>query len=409
MVVVVLSIASMLSIALTPGADWPQWRGPGRDGVVQGVSLPDNWPKELKEQWKVEVGEGHASPVVVGDKVYLFSRENDDEVIRCLQLDSGKEVWKDHYEAPYEMAPAARGHGKGPKSTPTYSNVKLYTLGISGILSCIDAKTGKVDWRKEFSKEFKKTSPLFGTAMSPLLDKGLCIAHVGGHDQGALTAFDAKTGEIKWKNDFEGPGYTSPIFVTLAGEPQIVTQTQNHVVSVSPSTGKLLWKIPFKTPFVQNIVTPVVYKDLLIYSGFNQPVTAIRLEKKGDELAPTEVWSDKKHPMYMSSPVLSGKLLFGMTHQKNGAIFCLDAETGKPLWESDGRMGDNVALLNAGKALLLLTTSGKLLVVKPDDAKFEKIAEFTVSDSPTWAHPVFLENRVLIKDKTALRSLSLSE
>src|SRR5262249_4042517 len=124
---------------------------------------------------------------------------------------------------------------------------------------------------------------------------------------------------------------------------------------------------------------------------------------------PSEVWSDKDHPMYMSSPVLNGKLLFGMTHRKNGAIFCLDAETGKLLWESDGRMGENVALLNAGKALLLLTNTGKLLAVKPDDARFEKLAEFTVSDSPTWAHPVFVGNRVLIKDKSTLRSLAWAE
>jgi outer membrane protein assembly factor BamB len=266
-----------------------------------------------------------------------------------------------------------------------------------------------VDWRKEFAKEYKKTSPLFGTAMSPLLDKGLCIAHVGGHDQGALTAFDAKTGDVKWTNDVDGPGYTSPILVTLAGEPQIVTQTQNHLVGVAPATGKLLWKIEFKTPFVQNIVSPVVYKDLLIYSGFNQPVTAVRLEKKGDGLAPTEVWSDKEHSMYMSSPVLQGKLLFGMTHRKNGAVFCLDAETGKLLWESDGRMGDNVALLNAEKALLLLTSGGKLLVAKPDASKFEKVVEYTVADTPTWAHPVFMGNRILIKDKTSLRSLFLAE
>jgi outer membrane protein assembly factor BamB len=107
------SIGVLLATSLAIAADWPQWRGPDRDGSVHGVKVPDQWPKELKEQWKIEVGEGHASPVVVGDRIFLFARENDDEVIRCLKLDSGEEVWKDHYEAPYEMNAAARGHGKG--------------------------------------------------------------------------------------------------------------------------------------------------------------------------------------------------------------------------------------------------------------------------------------------------------
>src|SRR5262249_44172221 len=157
--------------------------------------------------------------------------------------------------------------------------------------------SGDLKWRKEFAKQYSRTSPLFGTAMSPLVVDGLVIAHVGGHDKGAPTAFDAETGAEKWTNPLDGPGYASPILVTLADVRQLITQTQNFLVGVDPATGMLLWKLPFKTAFVQNIITPVVYKDLLIYGGYGQPTRAVRLEKtsEGGGLSAREIWSNKDH------------------------------------------------------------------------------------------------------------------
>src|SRR5262249_10512832 len=147
--------------------DWPQWRGPNRDGVASSFTAPTVWPDKLKTIWKVSVGVGHSSPVVDGRRVFLLSRQEENEVASCFDFDTGKLLWRDGYPAPYSMNPAATSHGKGPKSTPVFSAGKLYTLGISGVLSCYDANTGRVIWRKEFTKQFKETSPLYGTAMSP--------------------------------------------------------------------------------------------------------------------------------------------------------------------------------------------------------------------------------------------------
>src|SRR5215212_9224279 len=127
-----------------PAADWPQWRGPNRDGRVLGFNAPRSWPKTLREQWKVTVGVGHSSPLLVGDRLYVFARAGEDEVLLALDAANGKEVWRSAQKVAYEMNPAATGHGKGPKSTPVYSNNRVYTLGISGSLSCHDARTGKV-------------------------------------------------------------------------------------------------------------------------------------------------------------------------------------------------------------------------------------------------------------------------
>ena len=405
----ILTAGGTLVFTLTSlASDWPQWRGPNRDGNVMDASIPAVWPKALKEEWKVPVGIGHASPVVANGKIYVFARQGEEEALLCLDAVTGKEIWKSSQPISYEMHPAAVGHGKGPKSTPLVSNGNVYTFGIAGVLSCHDARTGKLKWRQEFSKQYPKTSPDFGTAMSPLIDNGLLIAHVGGHDKGALTAFDPETGVVKWSNETDGPAYSSPIVVTLAGVRQVVTFMQKNFVGVDVATGKLLWKLPAKTQYDENAVTTVAYKDMLIFAREGQGLTAIRLEKQGSEIVPQEVWNNKENPMYLNSPVLQGNMLFGLSPLKKGQFFAIDADTGKTLWQSPGRMGENAAILNlGGKVLLLLTNDANLIVLPVNAKEYAPVTQYTVADSPTWAHPVVIGNRILIKDETTLRSLKI--
>lgn len=392
---------------ISQAQDWPQWRGPNRDGVLAGFSEPKIWPEKLKPIWKITVGAGHSSPVVAGGRIYLHSRQEEEEVVSCLDLRNGKRIWKESYSVPYTMNPAAVEHGKGPKSTPVVSEGRLYTLGITGILSCFDMKAGKLLWRKEFSKEFKETSPLFGASMSPLVDRGLLIVNIGGHNQGALTAFDAQTGEVKWTCKGDGPGHASPITVDLGGTRQVVTQTQNHLVGVDVSNGKLLWSIPFTTEYDQNVVTPLLYQQTLIYSGVFKETAAIKVIKKEDGWATEKVWANSGVSMYMNSPVVSGDLLYGFSHRNKGQFFCLDARTGATLWTSEGRYGENAAIVNAPEVLFLLTNDAQLMVARKNAKKFDLVRRYTVAESPTWAHPVVAGNRVLIKDASTLALLSL--
>lgn len=269
--------------------DWPQWRGPNRDGLVTDAFIPDSWPKELKQEWRVTVGVGHSSPVLANGKIYVFARQGEEEVLLCLDAATGKEIWRSGQAIAYEMNPAARGHGKGPKSTPVVSNGTVCTLGISGVVSCHEAVTGGLKWRREFSKLYPNTSPPYGTAMSPVVDNGLLIAHVGGHDKGALTAFELETGKVRWANEADGPAYSSPIVVTFAGVRQVVTFMQKDLVGVEAATGKLLWKIPAKSEYYTNSVTAVAYKELVIFAREGQGLTAIRVIRKGAELVPQEV------------------------------------------------------------------------------------------------------------------------
>jgi len=402
---VVVVLTSLTSVA----ADWPQWRGPNRDGNVKDAFVPGTWPKTLKEEWKITVGIGHASPVEANGRIYVFARQGEDEVLLCLDSVTGKEVWRSSQPISYQMHEAATSHGKGPKATPVVSNGAVYTFGISGVLSAHDAGTGKLKWRREFSKEYPKTSPLFGTAMSPLVDSGLLIAHVGGHDKGALTAFDTETGAVKWSNNADGPAYASPIIVTLAGVRQIVTFMQKDIVGVDFATGKLLWKLPSKTQYDENCNTVVAYKDLLIFSREEQGLSAFRLAKQGAEIIPQQAWNNKDAELYLNTPVLQGNLLFGMTARQKGQFFAVDADTGKTVWQSPGRMGENAAILNlGGKAVIFLTNEAKL-IVQPVEAKtYSPVVQYTVAASPTWAHPLVLGRRILIKDETTLASLSIA-
>ncbi|HYG81258.1 MAG TPA: PQQ-binding-like beta-propeller repeat protein [Pyrinomonadaceae bacterium] len=398
--------------ALSPAAaatDWPQWRGPNRDGRVLGFAVPRAWPKTLREQWKVTVGVGHSSPLLVGDRLYVFARAGEEEVLMALDAASGKELWRSAQRVAYEMNPAARGHGKGPKSTPVFSDGRVYTLGISGHLSAHDARTGKPLWRKDFSGQYPNTSPLYGTAMSPVVEKNLLIAHVGGHDKGALTAFDAATGKVVWSYEQDGPAYSSPVVATLAGARQVVTFTQKELVGVEAATGKLLWKLPAKTAYDTNSVTPVVYKDTLIFSAEGQGITAVRPARRGAAMTAEVVWNNKENELYMNSPVLEGNLLFGMSARKKGQFFCLDAETGKTLWQGPGRMGENAAILNAGAVLFFLTNDATLIVAPASGKEYAPLAQYTVAASPTWAHPVVAGNRIFVKDETTLASLSVAE
>jgi outer membrane protein assembly factor BamB len=389
--------AGFLVVAVAGWAqDWPQWRGPNRDGVSGVFSQAKAWPEKLKLKWKVNVGEGYSSPVVANGEIYLHTRQGDREVVSCLRAETGQVIWQEGYAAPYTVVPAAAYHGKGVKSTPVVAGGRICTFGISGILSCFDSNTGKLEWRKEFG------SPDYGAAMSPMLDRGLLIADVGTNGHGALTAFDAVTGVEKWSWKGDGPAYASPIVVELGGTRQVVTQSRNNIVGVSAAGGELLWRIPFSTPYEQNIVTPVVYHETLIFSGFSNGVMGVKVMKRGSKWLTETVWQNKDVGMYMSSPVVSGDLLFGLSYLKRGQFFCLDPRNGALLWTSEGRQADNAPIIDAGSVLLFLTNDAELIVARKSAKAFEPLRKYSVADSPTWAHPVILNSGILIKDATTL-------
>ena len=398
-----LSIVLPLFLAASLHAqDWSQWRGPSRTGIAAGFKAPAAWPERPRQVWKVKAGAGHSSPVVEGSRAYLHSRIGEQEAVTAFDLSSGKQVWQQTYDAPYTMNPAAQGHGKGPKSTPVIDGGRLFTFGISGVLTAWNTASGQMLWRKDFRKDFPATAPGFGVAMSPIVAGGSVIVHAGGPGNGAILAIDPAKGDVRWTWKGDAPAYASPVVADIGGTRQVITQSQSNLVGLSLADGRLLWQIAFKTSYDQNIVTPVVSKDVVIYSGIGQPLAAVRVSQQAGKWATEQLWQNPDLPMYMSSPVMHRGYLYGLTQKNRGQFFCADAATGKTIWATKGREGENAAVILAGDLIMATTTEGELVVAKADTAGFAPIRRYTIADSPVWAHPVPAGRGVLIKDAESL-------
>jgi len=381
--------------------DWTQWRGPSRDGTVGGFSAPQAWPQTLKQGWKLEVGEGYATPVVVGNRIYMFSRkEGGDEVMRALDAATGRVLWDTAYPAAFTMNGSAARHGPGPKSTPVFSNGKLYAIGMTGQVTAFDAASGRILWQKPGNPDHL---PLYTShSFSPVIAGGLVIFHPGGHDRGALTAYDVNTGDVKWSWEGDGPGYGSPLLVDIAGTRQIVTQTQAKLVGVDAATGALLWEQPFASSNSTNSLTPVRYGQAFIVSNNTLPTTAVAVSRENNRWVPRVAWENAEVPMRMTNGVMLGDMFFSMTIRNSGQYFSLDAKTGEILWRSEPRQGDNAALLKVGDLVLSLEADGELVLFRPGRASFEEVRRYKVADTPTWTQPVILGDGVLVKDVTTL-------
>ena len=266
-----LGLILLTGIADVYSQDWPQWRGPDRDGKVTGFSAPDSWPGELTQQWTVMVGTGDATPALVGDKLYAFTRNGDNEAIICLNAGDGKELWRDEYQAQVVTGPAARH--PGPRSSPAVADGKIVAIGVGGVLSCLDAGSGKLLWRKD---PFPGVVPAFFTSMSPLIVDEMCIAHLGGVGNGAIIAYALNTGDEKWRWDEEGPDYGSPVLMMVDGTKLIVTLTEKSIVGIIAASGKLAWSLSFPLQRrAYNSATPIIDGQLVIYSGAGRGTKAV--------------------------------------------------------------------------------------------------------------------------------------
>ncbi len=394
-----LVVAAILAGGGPAAGDWTQWRGPGRDAVAADRGP---WPAEMSRQWRATVGAGQSSPVVAGGIAYVFSREADAEVARAVDLRTGRVRWRQSYPAPYKVYPGALSYGGGPKSTPVVNGGRLFTLGIGGILTAFDAATGRIAWQKDFKGRFPATAPPFGTSMSPLIAGGALIVHAGGHDGGALIAFDPATGAERWALEGDGPSYSSPILATLDGAPQVVIQVHRKVLGVEPATGRVLWSVPFVTPCDQNIVTPLQAGERLLVSSVDKGLMSIAPSRTGTTWTARVEWETKDVSLYMSSPVLVGGTVFGLSHKKKGQFFALDAATGALRWTSEPHQCENAAFVVAGDSILALKGDGTLLVLPAASSSFAPSRRYEVAASGTFAHPVPTEAGLLIRDEDGL-------
>ena len=403
--IVVMGLTALVG-AQRPSLDWTQWRGPNRDGVIPSFAAPAQWPEQLVRRWKVDVGLGYATPIVVGNRIYQFGRRGDNETMTALDAESGRVLWQPGYPAMFTMQSAAVRHGPGPKSTPVFSNGRLFTIGMTGIVTAFDAATGKQVWQKPGSTNV----PMYTShSFSPLVDRGLVIFHVGGHAGGALTAFDVNTGDVKWSWPGDGPGYGSPVIAELGGTRQLVTNTQSKLVGVDPATGTLLWEQPFASSNFTNSLTPVIAGQMIILSNNVKPSTAYTVSREDGRWAVKTVWENDVSPIgRLSNAVTAGDLLFGITSKNAGQYFAADLATGKTVWTSEGRQANNASISRAGDIFFSLEEDGELVIFKRTGNTFAVAKRYQLADSETWGAPVISGNRILVKDVASLALWTLN-
>ncbi len=400
----VTALWAVLAACAAFGAEegWPQWRGPKRDGVAPGATLPSTLPATLKLVWKKEVGEGYSGPAVAGDKVVLFSRQGENEVVRCLSAADGTELWKGEYAAPYKPASVAAKHGKGPFATPTIAGGKAFTFGISGTLRAQDLTEGKKLWQVA-----SQVYPSWGASNSPLIEDGLCILGVGAKGIAGLTAFDVETGKPVWEQTGDGAAYSSPIAADLAGQRQIIALMEHHLLAVEPKGGKLLWQVRLVVQYEQNIFTPVVHKDLVIVAGWGQPIRACRIAQEGGKFTATEAWRNEREAFFMSTPVLAGGHLYGLADRGRGTLVCLNADDGQTKWSGAAGLGEYASIVAAGDKLLVLTTNGTLLLVAASPAEYRELGKASLGQGAYWAHLALAGGRLYARDKTSAACFEL--
>jgi outer membrane protein assembly factor BamB len=269
---------------------------------------------------------------------------------------------------------------------------------MGGVVSAFDASSGRLLWQKAAPLVL----PIYGTATSPLVDGDRVIVHVGGHDQGALTAFDVKTGEVQWRWDGDGPAYGSPIVATFDGVRQVVGVSQKFVVGVDADSGALLWKRSFLPPNTTSSQTPILLGRTVLISGQSMGVTAFAPSRRGGQWETETLWENAEASMYMSNGVVVDGVLYGLSHKNSGQWFAIDATTGNTLWMTRGRKADNAAIVSAGQMLVQLKDDGELLVTPPSREGFAPAHRYQLSDTQTWAQPVLDGRRVFIKDESNL-------
>ena len=391
--VAALVVTLMVASGSAQTLDYPQWRGLTRDGSASAFVAPKTWPERLTREWRIDVGEGYATPLLVGATVYAFVRQGSQEVLLALNAEDGRERWRTAYSVVYSPARPAAMHGAGPKATPLFHRGRIFSLGVSGIVTAFDGATGKVLWQTTPPKE----APFYSAASSPLAYEGLIIAHPGNYDP--LTAFDVETGEVKWRAGGMG-FFASPILVEVEGVPQIVTVLLDSVIGVSPLDGAVLWSHPWNGG--SGSVTPAVYQGTIIVTGLSAGTMAIRPHRAAGKWSVDPVWHTDDVFAYVTTPVVSNGALFGLSHKNKGQLFALDAATGKTLWVGEPRSAENSAIVKAGNLLFFLNDDARLIVATNSRERFEILRRYTVAESATWAQPLISGRRMFVKDVSAL-------
>jgi outer membrane protein assembly factor BamB len=400
-------------------ADWPQWRGPNRDGVWNESGIMESFPPGgLKFAWRVPVGRGWSSPIVVRGRVYItdaqVARPTAKERVLCFDEATGKLLWTHQYSVDYPEWALEPNVG-GPRATPIVRDGKLFTLGALGHLFCLDAAKGVVVWEKNLAKEYE-VKEFTGITGSPLLEGELLILQICVKPDRCVVAFDRNSGKEVWRALDDSFTYSSPMVLTAGGRRQLIVWTQEAVTSLDPKTGKTWWREQLRTPGDQAVATPVYANGRLLIAGLMMKLAA-------DKPAASILWPETKSPMKRilsntSTALLRGEYVFSA--RISGELACLDAGTGNQVWQtntvtSPGN-GSSIHLTPCGDTVFLFTDRGDLIHAQLTPQGYREISRVHLLDptSPfgdkkcAWTPPAYANRHVFARSDEELVCASLA-
>jgi outer membrane protein assembly factor BamB len=380
---------------------WTNFRGPKRDGKYDETPVSTNWPSSgLPVIWKQPVGVGHASFAVADGKAYTIEQRRNQEVVAAYDLGTGRELWTQKWNAEF-----LESNGDGPRATPTYDSGRIYALGATGELRCLDANSGSVLWGKNILSDNGAKNLSWGMTASPLVVDDKVIVLPGGSSGKSVVAYNKNTGAPVWKVLNDTQAYVSPMLMELAGRRQVVVVSAMRVVGLAPENGSMLWSYAWDTEGGINVSQPIAVdaNRFFISSGYRKGAALVEVKGSGNSFTATTIWENNNMKNKFNSSVLHNGHVYGLDE---GILSCLDVNTGERKWK-DGRYGYGQVLL-AGGHLIVTTDSGEVALVKASPAGFSEVARFSALQGKTWNYPAIAGGRLLVRNSTEMAAFDIS-
>ncbi len=366
------------------GDDWPQWRGPTRDGISRESGWLTAWPAEgPRKLWEGNVGIGLSSFSVNQGRLYTMGNVNEKDTVFCYDARTGRSIWRHEYACPSKDP---NGY-HGTRCTPTLDAGRVYTLSRAGHFFCLDAASGEVKWSKDFKKDLGGEPPTWGFVGSPLIERDWVLTEAGGKNNASVAAFEKRTGELVWQAGNDGAGYSSLIAFSLAGQRCFLQFSTDHLVCRRMKDGSELWRVPWKTSYGVNAATPIIQGDeIFISSGYDTGCALL----KAAPTAAQVLWRNKNMRNHVNSCLLLNGFLYGYDESE---LKCLDWKTGAVRWRTDAY--GKGAVQSADGKLILYGQHGKLGLAQASPEAFKELCSFqALTGNDTWANPV-LANGIL--------------
>jgi outer membrane protein assembly factor BamB len=380
---------------------WTNFRGPKRDGNYEATPVLTSWPASgLTPIWKQPVGLGFASFSVADGRAFTIEQRRGQEIVAAYDFGTGREVWTQGWNAEF-----TESTGDGPRSTPTWDQGRLYALGATGELRCLDANTGAVIWGKNILSDNQARNLPWAMAASPLIVDDKVIVLPGGANGKSVVAYNKMTGAPVWKVLDDQQAYVSPMLVELAGRRQIIVVSSSRIVGLVPETGALLWSHPWDTSNGINVSQPIIVDKnrFFISSGYGKGAALVEVKGSGQSFTTTTIWENINMKNKFNSSVLYNGYVYGLDE---GILTCLDVNTGDRKWKG-GRYGYGQVIVASGH-LIVTSDAGELALVKASPDAYTEVARFTALQGKTWNYPAIADGRLLVRNANEMAAYDIS-